>query len=123
MIRHVASESEDTKRDADILARLGGEEFVLLLPGTRADDAFALAEEVRRRIESAPLAIDNAVLRITASIGVAEAAPPMTRLSDLMKHADNALYEAKRAGRNRVRLGQPPAEAPLLHARAATSAA
>lgn len=123
VIRHVASVSEDNKRDADILARLGGEEFVLLLPGTRADDAFALAEEVRRRIESAPLAIDNAVLRITASIGVAEAAPTMTRLSDLMKRADKALYDAKRAGRNRVRLGQPPAEAPLPHARGATAAA
>jgi diguanylate cyclase (GGDEF)-like protein len=119
VIRHVAGLLEDTRRNADVPARLGGEEFVLLLPGTRADVAFALAEELRQRIEAAPLAIESTVLRITASIGVAQAEPAMTRFIDLMKRADKALYEAKRGGRNRVRLGQAPADAAVRSTTAA----
>jgi diguanylate cyclase (GGDEF)-like protein len=110
VIRHVADVCRSTKRDADILARMGGEEFVLLLPQTRAGEAAAFAEELRRSVEAAPLAIENTVLRITTSIGVAEAERGLARLSDLMKRADKALYEAKRGGRNRVRLARPPVE-------------
>jgi diguanylate cyclase (GGDEF)-like protein len=110
VIRHVVDIFRSTKRATDILARLGGEEFVLLLPDTRAAEATAFAEELRRRVEAAPVAIENTILRITTSIGVAEAERGMGRLSDLMKRADKALYEAKRAGRNRVRSARTPAD-------------
>jgi diguanylate cyclase (GGDEF)-like protein len=110
VIRHVADIFRSTKRATDVLARLGGEEFVLLLPDTRAAEATAFAEELRRRVEAAPLAIENTILRITTSIGVAEADRGMGRLSDLMKRADKALYEAKRGGRNRVRLAKSPVD-------------
>ena len=113
VIAHVAGLCGRLKRDADILARFGGEEFVLLMPGTRGADALAFAEELRQRVEAEPLGIDGELLRITTSIGVAEADAAMQSLGDLLKRADQALYDAKRDGRNRVRtrLPAPPARA------------
>jgi len=108
VIGHVAGVCGKAMRDTDILARLGGEEFVLLLPDTRGEDAAARAEQLRRRIEAAPIAIAEQSLRITASIGVAEAEPGMAGFNDLMKRADQALYDAKRDGRNRVRMRITP---------------
>jgi diguanylate cyclase (GGDEF)-like protein len=123
VIRHVADICRSSKHDADVLARLGGEEFVLLLPQTRAGEAAVFAEELRRRVEAAPLAVESTTLRITTSIGVAEAERGMARLSDLIKRADKALYEAKRAGRNRVRLARPPVDETMRQAASATAAA
>jgi diguanylate cyclase (GGDEF)-like protein len=122
VIRHVVDVCRSTKRGTDILARLGGEEFALLLPETRAPEAAAFAEELRRRIEAAPLALDDTVLRITVSIGIAEAERGMARISDLMKRADKALYEAKRAGRNRVRLAKSPLDGTMRATESAESA-
>jgi diguanylate cyclase (GGDEF)-like protein len=123
VIRHVADVCRTTKGSADILARLGGEEFVLLLPNTRAAEAAAFAEELRRRVEAAPLAIENTILRITASIGVAEAERGMARMNDLMKRADKALYEAKRGGRNRVRSARAPIDETAHQVQSAVAAA
>jgi len=111
VIEHVARLCGRLKRDTDMLARFGGEEFVLLMPGTRGAGAVAFAEELRRRIEAEPLDVVGELLRITTSIGVAEAEPAMHALGDLLKRADQALYDAKRDGRNRVRtrLPAPPA--------------
>jgi diguanylate cyclase (GGDEF)-like protein len=111
VIEHVAQLCGRLKHDTDILARFGGEEFVLLMPGTRGGEAVTFAEELRRRIEAEPLDVDGELLRITTSIGVAEAEPTMNALGDLLKRADQALYDAKRDGRNRVRtrLPAPPA--------------
>jgi diguanylate cyclase (GGDEF)-like protein len=122
VIRHFASVCRRDMYDTDILARLGGEEFVLLLPDTRGEEAAVRAEQLRRRIEAAPLSLGDAMARITASIGVAEAEADMTRFTDLMKRADKALYEAKRAGRNRVRSAAPEAAAPSAAARASAAA-
>jgi diguanylate cyclase (GGDEF)-like protein len=122
VIRHVANVCRREMYETDVLARLGGEEFVLLLPDTRGEDAAARAEQLRRRIEAAPLWVDDAMLRITASIGVAEADAGMTRFTDLLKRADKALYDAKRAGRNRVRAAAPEAAAPSAAARASAAA-
>jgi diguanylate cyclase (GGDEF)-like protein len=107
VIKHVARLCGRLKRDTDTLARFGGEEFVLLMPQTRGGDAVAFAEELRRRIEAEPLGVDGELLRITTSIGVAEAEPAMHSLGDLLKRADQALYDAKRDGRNRVRTRMP----------------
>jgi diguanylate cyclase (GGDEF)-like protein len=123
VIRHVADVCRGAKRGADVLARLGGEEFVLLLPDTRAAEAAAFAEELRRRVEAAPLAIENTILRITTSIGVAEAEHGLARVSDLMKRADKALYEAKRSGRNRVRLARPSVDEAMRQVESTIAAA
>jgi diguanylate cyclase (GGDEF)-like protein len=102
VIKSVAAICQREKRDADILARIGGEEFVLLLPQTRRNEAVGFAEKLRQRVETEPFVHDGESLRLTISIGVAEAEAGMTGISDIMKRADQALYDAKRGGRNRV---------------------
>lgn len=85
-------------RRSDRAVRLGGEEFALLLPETSLPQALRLAERLRRAVEA--MAVPP-VARITASFGVAEARPTDTPLS-LLKRADEAMYRAKRKGKNRV---------------------
>jgi diguanylate cyclase (GGDEF)-like protein len=107
VITHVVDICREEARSADILARIGGEEFVLLLPETSQEQAVMLAETVRQRLDAAPLAIEGNSMRVTISVGVAQADAGMSSIGDLMKRADQALYEAKRGGRNRVRSAGP----------------
>lgn len=89
-------------RAIDVVARLGGEEFVLLLPRTDEANAFAVAERVRAAIEQLGVsAADGTVVRFTVSTGVVEASNQASSLEELLHLADEALYEAKRQGRNR----------------------
>jgi diguanylate cyclase (GGDEF)-like protein len=85
-------------RKLDLLFRIGGEEFILLLPDTREGDAAALAEQLRASIAESTLLEDGPV---TASIGVSELRA-VESLDSWMKRADDAMYAAKKAGRNRV---------------------
>ncbi|MBA5608848.1 diguanylate cyclase, partial [Duganella sp. FT3S] len=95
----------DSVRRADFPARLGGEEFVVLLPDTGLDDAFEAAERLRRMIEQAPPAeFDGHVITVTASIGVALMQADSKDIASLLHEADLALYRAKETGRNRVAL-------------------
>jgi diguanylate cyclase (GGDEF)-like protein len=91
-------------REIDRVGRYGGEEFVLLLPGTVLDAAVTFAERIRQRVEEQQFVYgDNSVLHRTMSCGVA--AWPHPRIADpeaLIKAADDALYVAKETGRNRV---------------------
>jgi diguanylate cyclase (GGDEF)-like protein/PAS domain S-box-containing protein len=90
-------------RTADVLARWGGEEFVVLLPHTRGEDAVKLAEKLRRLVAGAPF---PEVGQVTSSFGVAEFRPHET--TDLwLTRVDDALYAAKAGGRNRVCLAAP----------------
>ena len=102
LIVHLARLSHQCKRDSDVLARIGGEEFALLLPETDLTQANVLAERLRREVSANPLIAKSCPIRATVSIGVAAATDDMSTLSELMKAADQGLYEAKRAGRNRV---------------------
>jgi diguanylate cyclase (GGDEF)-like protein len=102
VIRHVAAVCRSTVYESDILARFGGEEFVLLLPQTTGEDAVARAEVMRRRLEASPFDVDGAEVRVTISVGIAEASAASPRIGDLMKRADQALYRAKHDGRNLV---------------------
>lgn len=89
-------------RQTDRFARLGGEEFALLMPDTGSEAAMQLIERLRQRMAAAPLALDGGVkLTITASIGVASLCLPDSHDS-LFKRADHAMYAAKSAGRDRV---------------------
>jgi diguanylate cyclase (GGDEF)-like protein len=93
------------RRPADIAARLGGEEFGILLPGTNLENASHLAEELRLRIEQMkiPLLEGGEPTVTTASIGVAAVVPSSTESCELLvKTADSMLYKAKQSGRNRV---------------------
>ena len=91
-------------REDDIAARYGGEEFVILLPGTRKDEALAIAEKVRRTIEATNFhnAGTQPLGRMTISGGVSTLGEDAKTSSDLLRTADEALYEAKQKGRNRV---------------------
>ena len=97
-------------RPLDLVCRTGGEEFIVLMPGTTADLAALAAERLRRRIVAAhyPVTPDHSV-EVTVSIGVAAARADDTA-SSLIKRADDALYRAKAAGRNRVMAEKPLAE-------------
>jgi diguanylate cyclase (GGDEF)-like protein len=87
------------------LARLGGEEFGVLLPGLDARAAAEVAERMRASLEQAPLQLREGPLSITVSIGVASLAPgTQAEGTDLYRAADRAMYQAKTDGRNRVRI-------------------
>jgi diguanylate cyclase (GGDEF)-like protein len=102
VIIHLAAVARECKRDTDVLARIGGEEFALLLPETDLARGKIVAERLRIEAEQSPLTWTSSQIPVSVSIGVAEAADGMVGVSDLMKAADVALYEAKRGGRNRV---------------------
>jgi diguanylate cyclase (GGDEF)-like protein len=89
-------------RPDDVLGRVGGEEFVVLLPRTGLAEAIALAEDLRTHVAAQPLHLDGQAQPITVSIGVALSEPADRGADAVIGRADRALYEAKRAGRNRV---------------------
>jgi two-component system, cell cycle response regulator len=106
----VASVIRNMVRKSDVAARFGGDEFVVILPGTDANGGSALAEKLRVAVaESRILAVregQTLELGITASIGLANM-PDTPPGDDLLRNADAALYAAKRAGRNRVAASAP----------------
>ncbi len=106
MIVHLATLARACKRDSDVLARIGGEEFALLLPETDLARAQVVAERLRCDVAENPLIAKSDRISTTISIGVAARSDAMTGIVDLMKAADQALYDAKGGGRNRVVCGQ-----------------
>ncbi|MEA2170867.1 MAG: two-component system, cell cycle response regulator [Solirubrobacteraceae bacterium] len=102
VLRAVADRLRDRVRGSDILGRWGGEEFIVLAPDTDLGGAGALAEDLRAGLAVCPLELEDGTLAATASFGVA--AWDHEGFEDLMARADGALYEAKAAGRDRVRL-------------------
>jgi diguanylate cyclase (GGDEF)-like protein len=108
-IVHVAELAREDKRPTDILARIGGDEFVMLLPETDIQQAGAVAERLRAKVERTPLGEPGATMKMTVSIGAATAIASMPDATMLLKQADEALYQAKFMGRNRVNTAnQPP---------------
>ena len=101
----VAASLVNNIRPEDLLARFGGEEFVIGLPNTGLDEAFIVAERVRRAIEFLPLNFrrGESLPHMTVSIGIGRMQPEQT-LPELIAAADEALYRAKSGGRNRVML-------------------
>jgi diguanylate cyclase (GGDEF)-like protein/PAS domain S-box-containing protein len=100
VLRHLAMTLSNTFRQVDIVARVGGEEFAVLLPSTDLASAASIAERVRRKIAADPVEVDGASIAYTISGGVALMGPGMSGLDDLLKRADAALYAAKASGRN-----------------------
>jgi diguanylate cyclase (GGDEF)-like protein len=97
--------AESVRRPGDLAARLGGEEFGVLLPDTSLKGAMEIAEEIRARVESAtvPTADGKTLTSATISIGVASAVPgDGITPQELLSQADRCLYKAKEGGRNRV---------------------
>lgn len=109
VLRSVAHALRAEGRGTDVVGRYGGEEFVLVLGGTRIDGARELAERVRRRLEANAVETSAGPVQVTLSLGVATLGAHGNTLAMLVEAADAALYEAKRSGRNRVVLA--PAQA------------
>jgi len=114
-------------RQTDLVGRLGGEEFTVMLSDASIDNAFLVADRVRKAFAAAAAAMDGNALHATASVGVAVIVDPGQDLTRLMTLADQALYLAKARGRNRVELAPieitEPAQRPhLVHAAERTAA-
>jgi diguanylate cyclase (GGDEF)-like protein len=101
-LKIVANVCNSAKRDSDISARIGGEEFALLLPETNEAAALVVAERRRVMVRECSPTVHGEKLNLRVSIGIATATPSMSGLATLIKRGDDALYEAKRSGRDCV---------------------
>lgn len=103
VLRQIAGILGSQTRAGDCVARYGGEEFVVLLPDTKRRGAMHVAEKIRRGVESHPFRLkDKNILSLTISVGVAVFPEDTTDYKWLLELADQALYEAKKGGRNQV---------------------
>ncbi|GAB7543990.1 hypothetical protein CS8_036620 [Cupriavidus sp. 8B] len=103
VLASVATAVRDGLREGDVLARYGGEEFALFLPNVDEQDARAVAERLRKRIEAMSIVIDGGRVSVTASIGVAWSDRNGGAWDAWIKTADSACYAAKGGGRNLVK--------------------
>ena len=103
----------EVMRETDTLARIGGEEFVLILPDTNASAALTMAERIRKRLDETDLPVSGWPVSLRASIGVGTLGPQINHLESLLRATDHAMYDAKRAGRNRVVAATSQHVAPL----------
>ncbi|OMH29527.1 hypothetical protein BGP75_19710 [Motiliproteus sp. MSK22-1] len=92
----------DVLREVDVLGRIGGEEFAILLPDTEQHGAYSVAERLRKKIADISISYEDQQFGITVSMGIAELGEEGDTVHHLMKRADDALYQAKREGRNSV---------------------
>jgi diguanylate cyclase len=110
----VAAGVKSQLRSADLVGRYGGDELVIALTGCDGAAASAVAERIRAVVAATPVVVDDGVVNVTLSIGVA-AAEGGEGLLPVLARADLALYEAKRAGRACVRVALPPGQEALSH--------
>ncbi|RKG30713.1 GGDEF domain-containing protein [Acinetobacter tianfuensis] len=113
VLQIIANTARKEMRHNDILARFGGEEFIVLIPETQIEDSLMIAERIRQSIAQEQLYLKpDMKLKFTVSIGVAQLNSPQQDLDELIKQADIALYQAKERGRNRVVRYDPSMSAP-----------
>ncbi|MZI94282.1 diguanylate cyclase [Vibrio sp. CAIM 722] len=98
---HFCKQCEKNLRDIDVLGRIGGEEFAILLPRVTLNEAIEVGERIRQSIEKNPLNTEQGEINLTVSIGVTTRCAKVT-FSKLLQQADSAMYQAKRSGRNQV---------------------
>jgi len=113
VLRGVALALKRNVRKVDVVARYGGDEFVVVLPRIAREEALEVAEKLRRAVAGTPLPIPAGAgpVRVTVSVGVAGFGHDATDVAGLVEKADLALYDAKHAGRNRVAAAQTTARA------------
>ena len=104
VLRELATRIANNARSFDLVSRIGGEEFAVILPDSNLKTGLFIAERFRRTVENRPFKVttSDGELRVTISVGVAEAISAEENPMELLKRADEGLYMAKRSGRNRV---------------------
>lgn len=102
VLREFAQLIRTQLRTKDIFARYGGEEFIILMGNTNATDAAEVAEKMRASVELHPFIYEGKRIPVTSSMGLAELETGIESATTLLKRADQALYEAKKTGRNRL---------------------
>lgn len=102
VLRDVATICQDVLRGSDVIGRIGGEEFVLLLPEAEQKSAEHIAERMRARLAGTKILLQNLELNVTASFGVATIGKKDITMQDVLDRADEAMYHAKHGGRNQV---------------------
>jgi two-component system cell cycle response regulator len=108
VLKEAARRINASLRPYDMVGRYGGEEFLIVASSADARGILAVAERIRKAIESTPFAIDAGQIRVTASLGVAASSDPSSFDSQaLLRLADEALYRAKAHGRNRTEVADP----------------
>ena len=108
VLREVAGLLRNSVRKKDTVARYGGEEFILILPEAGLEESSMIAERIRRLVESTPFEVNRAHMNLTVSLGISNFPSHRARSKEeLVKMADQALYDAKRGGRNRVCIYNP----------------
>lgn len=105
-LQQFATALMDNCRASDIVARFGGEEFVILMPATVTRDGLIAAERLCQSVRACPITVDGTLMNVTASFGIAGLTDP-ARIEQAIRAADLALYRAKAEGRNRVCLYDP----------------
>lgn len=106
VLQGVVKRCLESLRQSDLLGRLGGEEFAVILPETNLAAATEAAERLRRHMEERPLIAERIAIACTVSVGVAELNASDGSIDDLLHRADETLYRAKNKGRNRVEVAQ-----------------
>ncbi len=101
VLKAIADEISKAVRNTDVVARVGGEEFLVIAPGTGIEGASGFAERIRERVESSRIETGSGTLRVTVSLGLASKTDAVSGTEALLKYADLALYTSKDAGRNR----------------------
>jgi len=122
---NVADAARNVLRESDIMLRYGGEEFLVVLPGTAAADAKTVGERLRSAVEACSVVEGDETISVTVSVGLSDYHPDHIKVEeDLVKKADDALYTAKESGRNKVVCSQnepgPQRVAPPVDARPET---
>ncbi len=117
VLRQTADACDETLRQSDIFGRLGGEEFAVLVPHTGRASALAVAEKLRTAIAARHFSAPSGSFGVTASFGIASFGPASDDIDSLLQHADEALYAAKSAGRNRCVPWIGREEKPTQHSR------
>jgi diguanylate cyclase (GGDEF)-like protein len=110
VLKAVATIIASAKRDSDIVARIGGEEFAVLLPESNKEAARAFAERICELVRTCSAHVGGEELALTMSIGGADATMRTSGIEALLRDADQALYAAKRGGRDRVVMATPIAQ-------------
>lgn len=106
VLRFVAEVMQRPLRHSDILGRFGGEEFILILPDTSLTQAETIAERMRQALEDDALIQGETLIKVTATFGLTQVRAEDSDIQDCVRRADEALYEGKRSGRNKVTLAE-----------------